>query len=98
AIGFLLCAMMFAFAPEPVSAAVTPEQRKEMGQLNRDLREASGLIRRKKLEEGEEILKQVEEKLEALIEAGVPENERMVQGIKRTLGLAQRSLAMQRGE
>lgn len=98
AIGFLLCAMIFAFAPEPVSAAVTPEQRKEMGQLNRDLREASGLIRRKKLEEGEEILKQVEEKLEALIEAGVPENERMVQGIKRTLGLAQRSLAMQRGE
>lgn len=98
AIGFLLCAMMFALAAEPASAAVTPEQRKEMGQLTRDLREATGLIRRKKLEEGEEILKQVETKLDALIEAGVPEADRMVQGIKRSLGLAQRSLATQRGE
>ena len=80
------------------TAAVTPEQRQQLAQISRDVREASGLIRRKKLDEGEKILDKAEEQLDALIAAGVSENERVVAAIKRSVAVVQRSLAVQRGE
>ena len=79
-------------------AAVTPEQRKELTQISRDVAEVATLIRRKKLDEAEQGLDAAEKKLNALIEAGVSDSEPIVAGIQRNIGLRQRALAIQRGE
>lgn len=80
------------------AAAVTPEQRKELAAISREVGEAAKLIRRKKLDEAEQGLQAAERRLEELIAAGVSESEPIVAGIQRNISLRQRALAIQRGE
>ncbi|MEO1996234.1 MAG: hypothetical protein ABGZ17_13275, partial [Planctomycetaceae bacterium] len=66
-IGCLLIVALASLVPaRGVQAAVTAEQRKEIGSLNRAVRSVATLVRRKKLDEADSQLKTIEERLEKL--------------------------------
>lgn len=63
-------------------AQVTPDQRKELGDLRDELGKVPALIREKKFDEAEAILAQAEEQLESIATtAGVQTTDRTLQGI-----------------
>jgi hypothetical protein len=63
-------------------AEVTPEQRKELGDLRTELGKVGGLIREKNFEEAERILSEAEQKLESIATAaGVQTTDRSLSGI-----------------
>lgn len=79
-------------------APVTPEQRKELAAISQQVGEASKLLRKKELDEAEQAIDDAETKLKSLIDAGVPETERLVSIIQRNIALRRRAIALQRGE
>ena len=78
---------------QQMRAAVTAEQRKEIGALNRAVRSVASLVRRKKIDEAESQLKTIEERLEKLKLAA---NERAAAGLKRQITLQQNLIARAR--
>lgn len=80
-------------------AAVTAEQRKELAAISKELGEAGKLLRKKdKLDEAEKAIGDAESKLDALLQAGVPETERMVGVIRSNIASRKKALAVAKGE
>jgi mono/diheme cytochrome c family protein len=88
-------ATTLAFAQKP---AVTPEQRKELAAISQQVGDASKLLRKKQVDEAEKAIEDAETRLKALLDAGVPESERLVSIIQRNIALRHRAIALQRGE
>ncbi len=85
--------------PAAADAAVTPEQRQELAALSKEVGEIARMLRKKdQLDAAETALNDVEAKLDALVQGGVPENERLVSIIKSNIAARRKSLALQRGE
>ena len=80
---------------EPVMAfqVVPPEKRKEMAAISKEMRTISGLVRRKKVEEAEEQLKVIEEKVAGL---GVPQTDRQMAVIMRQIAIQKNLIAKQK--
>ena len=86
----LIVALASLIPVRGVQAALTAEQRKEIGSLNRAMRSVSTLVRRKKLDEAETELKTIEERLEKLKLAA---NERAALALKRQIALQRNLIA-----
>ncbi|HEX6985422.1 MAG TPA: c-type cytochrome domain-containing protein [Planctomycetaceae bacterium] len=79
-------------------AAITPEQRKELAEISKEVGDASKLLRKKQVDEAEQAIDAADERLKALLDAGVPESEKLVGVIQRNIALRRRAIALQRGE
>lgn len=78
---FALVASMYPLV-QSARAEVTPEQRKELGDLRTELGKVTALIREKKFDEAEQILADAEQKLESIATAaGVQTTDRTMSGI-----------------
>jgi hypothetical protein len=93
----LVAGLCFGVASSAV-AAVTPEQRKELAEISQAVGDASKLIRKKQVDEAEKAVVDAEERLKAVIAAGVPESEKLVGIIQKNIELRRRAIALQRGE
>ena len=81
-----------------LAAPPTPAQRKELGELLSDVKKVPSLISRKKADEAETALKDVEAALEKLLsEAEFPENDRQVAALQRVIELQKAALAKATG-
>ena len=76
---------------------IAPEQRKELAEISRQVGEVSRLLRKKQIDEAEQAIDSAEERLQSLIDAGVPETERLVALIQRNIALRRRAVALARG-
>lgn len=93
-----IAAILLSTFALPGGAAVTPEQRKELAEISKEIGEAARQIRRKELDAAEKAIDAAEGRLEALINAGVSENERLVGVIQKNIELRRRAIALQRGD
>ncbi|MGC1273130.1 MAG: c-type cytochrome domain-containing protein [Planctomycetaceae bacterium] len=98
----LTCASVAVFLSmglvSSAAAAVTPEQRKELAAINKEVGDAAKLARKKQFDEAEQAVDAAEERLKALLEGGVPETEKLVSVIQRNIMLRRRSIGLQRGD
>lgn len=76
------CSILFILAAGLALAAITPEQRKELKDIAGDIKEVSSLVSKKKFDEAEAALKEVDAHLEKLIKDGVPETESSLKPIR----------------
>lgn len=92
-LAFVCCATFFVMAAPP-----TPAQRKELGELTSDVRKVPSLISRKKTEEAQAALDEVEKQLEALLGAAeFPENDRQVAALRKQIEIQKAALAKAAG-
>ena len=90
--------LMALVATEPVTAAPTVAQRRELAAARRTITRASALIRRKKLDDAEKLLGEAEAAIKKVIEAAkLKPTDRSVVGLLKFLGLQKRQLAIKRG-
>jgi len=90
---FVGCATLLVLAAPP-----TPVQRKELGTLTSDVRKVPSLISRKKSEEAQAALDEVEKQLEALLGAAeFPENDRQVAALRKQIEIQKAALAKAAG-
>lgn len=89
----VLLAALSALVPETASAQVTREKRAALGELSKEMRQVASLVRRKKLEEAEASIKEVEDRLKAL---EVPDNDRSVQILRRLIATQKQLIARRR--
>lgn len=77
------CSLVTILAVSLAAAAVTPEQKKELKEIGNDIGKASSLISRKKYDEAETELKELEQRLDKLVKEGkVPEADPAVKPIR----------------
>lgn len=75
----LLFACLSLLVPALLRAAVTPEHRKQIDEVARDLRKVPGLINKKEFDEAEKLLDEAEKKLKAIAkDAEVDENHKQL--------------------
>jgi hypothetical protein len=96
----LTCCSMLAFAFVGLaSAAVSPEQKKELKDIGSDITKASSLISRKKYDEAEAELKALEQRLEKMIkDEKVPEADASVKPVRLQLDKAKSQLLKASGK
>ncbi len=96
----LCCVALLAFAVVGISlAAVTPEQKKELKDIGADIGKATSLTSKKKFDEAEAALKEVEDKLEKFIkEASIPETDPALKPIHVQLEKAKAQLGKSSGK
>lgn len=90
-----ICGLMVAcHLSAPVwGAPLTASQKKELSQIRGEITRVAGLISRKKYEEGEKLLDEVEQRLEGLIQdAGLEESDPQILPIKRLMELQRSNL------
>lgn len=96
---FLRCAtlfaFMFAFALDAATAAPpTPAQRRQLSDMSSEVRKVSGFISRKKAEEAQAALSELEADLEKLLkEAEFPDNDRSLVTIRRLIDTQKTALS-----
>ena len=92
--------MLLAIAAVGISlAAVTPEQKKELKDIGADITKATSLTSKKKYDEAEAALKEVEDKLEKLIkDASIPETDPALKPIHVQLEKAKAQLGKASGK
>ncbi|MFG0332666.1 MAG: hypothetical protein ACF8TS_04815, partial [Maioricimonas sp. JB049] len=61
--------LLLAVGSSPAAAQVSPEQRRELTQIKRDLAKVSGLIRKKETDEAASLLDAAEDQLKTIAEA-----------------------------
>ncbi|MBI1348564.1 hypothetical protein GC163_20005 [bacterium] len=89
----VVCASWMVFAAPP-----TPAQRKELGALTSEIRKVPALISRKKTDEAQAAITDVEKQLEALLGAAeFPENDRQVAALRKQIDLQTAALAKATG-
>jgi hypothetical protein len=77
------CSLLALLVMGIAVAAVTPDQKKQLRDIDSDLDKVSGLINRKKYDEAESELKALEQRLEKLIKEGkVPETDPAVRPVR----------------
>lgn len=90
--------VMLALVTQAVTAAVTPEQRKELKDIGSDITKATSLISKKKFDEAEAELKALEKRLDTLVTEGkIPETESSLKPVKLQLEKAKAQFAKQSG-
>ncbi len=94
------CATLLAIAIVGVSlAAITPEQKKELKDIGTEIGKATSLTSKKKYDEAEAALKEVEDKLEKLIkDAAIPETDAALKPIRVQLEKAKSQLGKASGK
>ena len=94
------CATMLAVAAVGISlAAVTPEQKKELKDIGGDITKATSLTSKKKYDEAEAALKEVEDKFEKLIkDAAISETDAALKPIRIQLEKAKAQLGKASGK
>ena len=94
------CASLLAIAAMSISlAAVTPEQKKELKEIGGDITKAASLTSKKKYDEAEAALKEVEDKFEKLIkDAAIPETDAALKPIRVQLEKAKAQLGKASGK
>lgn len=91
-LGVTLCAGAW------LSAAPTPAQKKELGDISSDIRKVASLVSRKKFDEAEAAIKEAEERLDKLMKEGqLPETEPQVRVLQRLIETQQGVLAKASG-
>ena len=94
------CAVLLAITVVGISlAAVTPEQKKELKDIGGDITKATSLTSKKKFDEAEAALKEVEDKFEKLIkDAAIPETDSALKPIRVQLEKAKALLGKASGK
>ena len=94
------CVMLLAIAAVGISlAAVTPEQKKELKDIGTEITKATSLTSKKKFDEAETALKEVEDKFEKLIKDGaIPETDASLKPIRIQLDKAKAQLGKASGK
>ncbi|MDB5348711.1 MAG: Planctomycete cytochrome [Schlesneria sp.] len=94
------CSLLVAALVVSVAiAAVTPEQKKELKDIGSDITKASSLVSKKKYDEAEPELKELEQRLDKLIKEGkVPETDPAVKPVRLQLDKAKALLAKASGK
>ena len=94
------CAALLAIAVVGISlAAVTPEQKKELKDIGGDITKATSLTSKKKFDEAEAALKEVEDKFEKLVkDAAIPETDPALKPIRVQLEKAKALLGKASGK
>jgi mono/diheme cytochrome c family protein len=94
----LCLVVVLAGTPAESSAAPTPAQKKELGQLVSELNKVRGLITRKKFDEADAAINDSLQKLDQLIkDAGFAEDDPLVRKARQTLETQQANLAKAKG-
>lgn len=92
-VAFVCCATLMVLAAPP-----TPAQRKELGELTSEIRKVPGLISRKKTDEAQAAIDEVEKQLETLLGAAeFAENDRQVAALRKQIDLQKAALAKATG-
>ncbi len=96
----LCCVALLAFAVVGISlAAVTPEQKKELKDIGADIGKVTSFTSKKKFDEAEAALKEVEDKLEKFVkEASIPETDPALKPIHVQLEKAKAQLGKSSGK
>ena len=76
------CSMLFLFAAGFAAGATTAEQKKELKDIGNDVKEISSLVSKKKYDEAETSLKDIESRLDKLVKDGVPETDASLKPIR----------------
>jgi len=77
----------------PVSAAITAEHQKQIGEIRKDLGKVQGLIAKKEIDDAEKILTESEQKLKQIAkDAGVDENHKLISGLLKQIELRKAAL------
>ncbi|MBQ18575.1 MAG: hypothetical protein CMJ65_15785 [Planctomycetaceae bacterium] len=96
-VGVLLATVVWFCAS--ATAAPTSAQRKDLAAARKTLTRASGLIRRKKLEDAEKLIKEAEAAIKKVIDAAkLKRTDRSVAGLLRFLSIQKRQLALRQGK
>lgn len=95
----LLAGLVSGLAVSPASAAVTPDQKKEIIEINRSMGVVSAHIRKKEYAEAEEILKTVEAKIGEIAQAaGVEATDKAFATVNKTLAGHRKNLDKAQGK
>lgn len=95
----ICCSLVTMLTVSVATAAITPEQRKELKDIGSDVGKASSLISKKKYDEAEAELKQLEDRLEKLIkDEKVPETDAAVKPVRLQLDKAKAQLTKASGK
>jgi len=93
------CSLVAILAVSLAVAAVTPDQKKELKDIGSDVSKVTNLISKKKYDEAEKELKDLEKRLETLIKEGkVPETDSAVKPIRLQLDKAKAQFAKASGK
>lgn len=88
-----LLAVSLVAIGSPTLAAPTPAQKKELSDISSDLRKVPSLISRKKIEDAEKELADVESRLDKLVkDAQIPDADPQVKGLRRQLEIQRTAL------
>lgn len=93
------CTIVAALVVSVAVAAVTPEQRKELKDIGSDITKATSLISKKKFDEAEPELKELEQRLDKLVKEGkVPETDPAYKPVRLQLDKAKSQLGKASGK
>lgn len=97
-LSLLLVAGLGASFLANLHAAITAEQRKEIGEIRKELDKVKGLVSKKKLDEADKILTESEQKLKKIaLDAAVKENDPALAPLFRSLELNKQSVEKKKG-